>query len=393
MSSLAALSATPVVEVVRGSAAILALQEPLEAFASQCRQPDALHWLDYFLRNRNWWCTRPYLVIVRIPGSAGKPLHAGNIQGAALFFEYGTRGIRTGAFVSDDLVAPESNRGRIAALAALAIVEEGAHMMVSTYWRAASDSYDPGPLLLHPNLEWAERCRTGRRRLQLGQTFEQTLASFGKSTRVHFRYYRKRFEARFAPVFLGDARGSLSEAEFLALNAGSCYPADPVDCLLKLHNSVHQPNGFLSTLRDSSGCCISAVGGWRSGDTVVIQWQANSMAYEKYSLVTVMRALCLEYEVSRGTREMSYLGGTSHSMHHAFAPEAPFDMFVRRCSLWASALYFAGRLFLRATRFAKHKNFLVQGICESSLEWHVAQKEVPAIRLDEAHELRSRRTA
>jgi hypothetical protein len=349
---------------------ILALREPLEVFARSVGQPDSLHWMHYFLHNRKWWCRRPYLVLVRKAGTAGRPVQADDLEGAALFFEYGNRFLRTWAFVGDNLAAPEAERGRISALALQAMLDCGAHAIVSTHWREPSDRYEPGRMLEKPGMQWAQRARTGARGMRLGTTFEETLALFGKSTRFNFRYYRKRFEEKVASEYIGDARETMSLNDLLALNAACRNPVDTSECRLRYENSVHRPGGFLSGLRDEDGKWISAIGGWRSGTTAVIHWQANLAQVEKDSLVTVMRAKFLQYEVEQGTRELRIFGGTSHSMGHAFAPEVPFDTFVRRRSKRAFLLWLAGQLFARPNLLVRDSNFLAAGLCADNLEWN-----------------------
>ena len=71
-------------------------------------------------------------------------------------------------------------------------------------------------------------------------------------------------------------------------------------------------------VRASDGRWLSLVGGRHHHDETAVAWQMNRESMAAESLSTVMRSYLLEYEVGRGTRRMSFDGGTPHSIYHAF---------------------------------------------------------------------------
>ena len=357
------------VQVLRGRSEILKHVACLQDFAARCDQPDALHWLDYFFHNRGWWFRQPYLVVVGKPSVAGGPVLEGELEGAAIFFEYAIPGLRSWAFFNDNIVAPAHKRGRIAALAANAIMDQGAHLLVATFWCNAEESEAPAPHLHAANIFWTRRMRTGKRRITLGKTYEETLAKFGKSTRTHFRYYRKKLDAKVNCEYVSDVRGMISETDMLELNSRCMNPVSKSECLLRYRNAAVNPGGMMAGLRDENGVWLSVIGGWRHGDTIVTHWQANSAAYQKDSMVTVLRAHFLEAESVNGTRELMMYGSTSHSMHHSYDLEHLCDIFVQRNSKRARLARAAGKLFAKPNPITHRSNFLAAALWDENLQW------------------------
>lgn len=308
-------------------------------------------------------------MVVGKPSVDGGAVIEGELEGAAIFFEYTMLGLRSWAFFSDNVVAPVHNRGRIAALAANAIMQQGAHLLVATFWCKAEETEAPAPHLEAANILWTRRMRTGKRRMTLGRTYEETLAKFGKSTRTHFRYYRKKLDAKLNCEYVSDVRGMISAADMLELNSRCMNPVSKAECLLRYRNAAVNAGGMMAGLRDENGAWLSVIGGWRHGDTIVTHWQANSASYRKDSMVTVLRAHFLEAESVSGTRELVMYGSTSHSMHHSYDPEHLCDIFVQRNSKRARLARAVGKLFAQPNPITHRSNFLAAALWDETLQW------------------------
>ena len=62
-----------------------------------------------------------------------------------------------------------------------------------------------------PGVQWAIRTRQQPSYLQLGTTYEETLAELGQKTRSNLLYYRRRAEAELHCVFLPEPQISAKD--------------------------------------------------------------------------------------------------------------------------------------------------------------------------------------
>src|ERR1039458_9832513 len=150
-----------------------------------------MHWLGYFLGGAGARWKRPYVVLVLRPGADTKSPRLDDMRGAALFYEVSALGIHTGAFATDDwegfrtVIAEPALRRQVTALAVQALMQRGAHLLLTTYNDSAGDPKSAGPILESPGTLWAEHERkVTKQRLILGRTYEETLAKFGRRTRI-----------------------------------------------------------------------------------------------------------------------------------------------------------------------------------------------------------------
>lgn len=365
------------VSVRSGSDAVLQHARLLEAFAEQCAQPGAMHWLAYFLNQVEFRSKQPFLVLVLHAGADEQAPRLEDLRGAGLFIEYRFRGLPTGAFSTDDssgvrtVVAQAEDRGAVAIACSEALLEAGAHIVLATYEPPAGrDALTPmDGTLLRPGRKWAERSRMMGRDLLLVESYDATLARLGKATRTNLRYYRKRLEQRLTLEFIPDVRAVLQPEEFYRLNERSLNPLDPAEWQLRFASAETLPGSFLVGLRSSEGEWLSLAGGWRQGSTTVMLWQMNASGHEKDSLVNVMRAYLLEHECHRGTRRLVMYGGTSHSMRHAFEQHRLRDLLLRRRSLRAWLLRRLARLFASPRSITGRVNFLAEMLRSTALRW------------------------
>jgi hypothetical protein len=371
------------VSILDGREAIMEHARLLEQFAERCGQFGALHWLGYFLGGRGGYWKRPCIVLCLRPGADRNSLKLDDLRGAALFYELSALGIRTGAFTTDDweglrtVVAEPALRHQIAALASQTLLRQGAHVVLTTYCAMAFDEARVSPLLHGPGVFWAEHDRAvTKRRLVLGRTYEETLAKFGKRTRTHLRYYRKRLTARIDCEFVADAHNALKEEDILSLNAASRNPLTVFECKRRYRATRDLPGGFLIALRGLNGQLLSVIGGWRQGTTTVMHHQMNASGYEKDSIGTAMRSYFLESEIERGTSNLIFYHGTNDTMSHAFEPEITRDLIVRRKSVYARALRRLARVLASPRYYAEthflggSTTFFASVLTSDQLEWN-----------------------
>ncbi len=386
------------VSILEGRETILDHAQLLEQFAERCGQFGAMHWLGYFLGGMGAHWKRPYVVMLLRPG-AGRSKKLDDLRGVALFYELSVLGMHTGAFSTDDweglrtVIAEPGLRHRVAALATQVLMEHGAHVVLTTCSAMDADETPVDPVPQRMGMLWAERDRVvTKRRLILGQTYEETLAKFGKRTRTHVRYYRKRLLARMACEFVPDAHRVFSEEDLIRMGASSRDPLSAIECKRRYRATRDLPGGYLTALRGPNGQLLSVIGGWRQGTTTVMHHQTNAAGYEKHSLCTAMRSFFLESEVERGTRTLIFYHGTNDPMSHAFEAEITRDLIVRRKSIRAGVLRkLAGflaspRHYAEAPYFGESTTFFASVLTSDTLEWHPA----PAGRLvtDELSHLR-----
>jgi hypothetical protein len=363
--------------VLSGHAAVMEQSSLLERLAERHSQAGAMNWLSFFLATPVFGRKKPYLVLIVRPGVTGLPLHLEDVHAAVLLFEYRILGLPTGAFSTDDwsgfrtVIAPAAERGAIAAMAADALLEHGAQIMLVSYANPAQSTSKLKPTLRH-QARWAWQTRRRSMALPLESTIKATLAKLGKSTRFNLGYYRRRVEAEVPCEFVADARGLLQERELKALNAGSLNPVRLSKFRLQCESSCQLPGGFLLGLRSTQGQWLSLIGGWRQAGVSVLYWQMNTAGYEKLSIGTAMRSYYLEHEVGHGTKTLIIYGGTVHSMGHSFVREDVTDLIVQRRSWRAAALYAVARILASPRSFIRIDSLLVQAISDKYLDWHSA---------------------
>lgn len=355
--------------------AILDLAPLLQILAERCGQSGAMHWLPYFLHTAVSGRRIPYLVLMLRPEEhQGHSLCAEDVEAAALFFEYRILGLRTGAVAPADavgfssVIAPRGQRMRMAAIAARALVERGADIVLATY-EGESEPDPRGIFSGLPGVLSTARERTVRRALRLQPTFEATVAQMGRRTRLSLRYYRRRLEAQLQCEFVVEAGEVLRNADLEAINRSSLNPLPAAEFERRIRCASDLPDSFLCGLRAADGRWLSLMGGWRQGKTTVLHWQMNAAGFERHSLGTAMRSFLLEHEVGRGSEKLVLYGETPHSMGHAFEPDTVGDVIVRRRSLHAAVLRWGLQFFAAPKSILGQPNFLASALRDPSLQW------------------------
>jgi hypothetical protein len=385
--------------VIRGKAAVLENAPLLEQLALRCGQAGGMSWLQYFLAVPEFRWKEPYLVLVTHSQTEPRALRVENVRSAVLVFEYKVLGRSTGVFCTDDASGMRSVISRIedrqaASVSAIhALLQHGAQIIVMTRDDGGRTAGSPR---LHesPPMLCTRRTRAIAKTLMLESTYEKTLAKLGKSTRFNLGYYRRRLLAKMPCEFVADARGMLSERELRMVNAGSLNPVPWELFKLQYQSACHLPGGYLIGLRGPLGQWLSLIGGWRQSGHTVLHWQTNASGYERSSLGTVMRSYFVESEIARGTRALTFYGGTPHSMQHAFLHEEATDLIVRRRSWKAGALTALARVVGLVQGRIGHMNFVVEILCNRHLRWQApmgpAQRQTEDAALVESLKLRAK---
>ncbi|MDE1154523.1 MAG: GNAT family N-acetyltransferase [Acidobacteriaceae bacterium] len=366
--------------MLEGTKAILPWAGLLEEFASLCGQPGAMHWLGYFLEGKVAQHKQPYLVLDLGPGVDRKTVQPEQLEphqlcSVVLMAEYRLGLFRTRAFLVSDgtalrtVVAPADQRRAVAIRALNCAMECGAHLAQLAYMPGEEEDEALQPIGFRHNMEWAERTRIFGAHLPVQATLEETLAQFGKSTRVNMRYYRRRLEASPGCEFVADARALIQPEMYSQLNRGSLNELPEEEFARRMDAARLLPGGYLVGLRSPEGQWLSLVGGWRQDDTSVVYFQVNSSGYEKASLGTVMRSYLLEHEASLGTRDLVFYGGTNHSMGHSFIDRPVQDILFRRRSLRSRFMEWVAPMSLAGKNPFGRTNFLGEAIASGELRW------------------------
>lgn len=332
-----------------------------------------MHWLDYFLNPLAAERKPPYLVLQLEPSATPNHLTLQDVRGAALFFEYRICGLRTRAFSTDDsvgfrtVIAPADERRTMAARAAKALIDLGAHIVLATYESPppAGEAADTSPSF--PGLLSGVRHRHVGRFLELGPTFDETLGRLGKLTRRNIRYYRRRLVGSVSCELVPDVRPQLGLTELHGFNRQCINPVPQEEIELRWRTVCSLPGSFAVGLRTTTGQWLSIAAGWRQGTTTVLHWQMNAAGYEHHSICTVMRSFLLEHEVQRGASRLLMYGGTPHSMRHSFQEEIIGDVVVSRPSLRAGILRLLARTVSSPRGLIGRSNYLAQTLREVPL--------------------------
>lgn len=364
-----------------GRKPVLARARLLEELAGGCGQSGAMHGLSYLLDQEYTARKVPYLVCFEDD--------SGTLVGAVLVFEYKVYGWPTGILATGDrfgvrtVVGPESLRLQLAARACSLLLRQGAALVLVSLKYAADLPHD------EPKAEerggkrlWATQTRVVYDSLPLGGTVQETLAQLGKRTRTHLRYYQRRLEKAESCVFVpsvGDAIDSRDKLFLTELNRRSLDPMNQAAFDLQFRSALSLPGGFISGLRSGQGQWLALVGGWRQGDTTWVQWQTNAAGYEDLSVGTALRAYLIDEEVGRGSKRLSFHGGTSHSMSHAFVEDRVLDLVATRAGL-AAGLVAQGtpRLYRAFPSLVERGNFVGDVLCGERLSWFT-EEEITSI--------------
>ena len=324
-------------QVFRGQQAILDQRECLLELADRSGQSDLLLDLPYYLAKPGLFRRRPVLLVVNGHRGSNDLSDSGPaaLAGAALLFEYNVAGVPAGMYTSNDrsgrrtLIALPDARAHVAALAAEYLLERGAHIVMFSFrTNAPPDEVCRMLSRSTPYSSWVVRQREVADFLPLAKTFDQTLASVGKRTRTHMRYYRRRAEAQIGCVFDPECR--ISSQELVEFNRLCMYAVQDEVAAWRLSSLKNFDDPILMALRDRDGCLLSVIGGRRMNGESEIFWQMNRADLRSHSLSLVMRTYFLEHEVTRAATRVYFDGGSAQSISNSFTRGSVTDLAVIR---------------------------------------------------------------
>jgi hypothetical protein len=361
--------------VLSGSAAILAQARLLEEFAGRTGQFAAMHGLHFTLHHEYAARKTPHLVCLVSQNTPADPISLENLLGCVLLFEYRAASRGTGMMATGDrtgirtVFGAAEHRTRIATIAAAAMLRRRAHIVLVSY-KQQDDSLSSVAFPSGVKALWAAQTREIRDYLPLLRSFDETLATIGKRTRTHLRYYRRRLQEEIECDFIPDVRHTLDPNHLADLNASSLDPIAPTIFHQQYTAAAELPGGFVCGLRTRDGRWMSLAGGWRQQTTCLIQWQMNAKGFEKFSLGTAFRAFLIEHEIAQGTTRLCFHGGTSHPMHHSFPAEYVVDLVLRRSSpLTSLVVGLTPTLAEKTNSLAERGNFLADVLRKRDLTW------------------------
>jgi hypothetical protein len=354
------------IHILRGRDAILGLQGMLVQLSVRCGQFGAMDDLEYFLSRPKFANKIPCLVLFC---SSYPPRNSGEIEAAILLYEYQVAGIGCRVFVADyhggdrTVIASSSFRPQVASCGCAALLSRGALAVQLTYQTDIDMPEEFSVPSAGAKSGW-RRASTVRRMhgyVPLEDSYDATLASFGKHTRRNLRASRRHAQKAVAYTFIVDP--VLTKEEFLSFNRISAYPVPDELAAWRFDALKLISDRLFLGVRSSTGEWLSIIGGRRHRNGTFVEWQMNRADMGSLSPGTLMRSHLIEHEVERGSKRLYLVGGTSHSMKYAFGSEHFVDFVAVRGILPAFLL----RHFARP--LMSEKTFLVQAFADPKPNW------------------------
>ena len=156
--------------------------------------------------------------------------------------------------------------------------------------------------------------------LVLPDTYEQLLLSFGSTTRRNFRYYRRRCEIA-GHIYLENL--SMDElhlaAFYLAPKCTIPSRRRSIDKFLKMTSTADRP--LAVGLKHRNGEWLSiACGVYRPAACMILVQLNNDREFPRDSLSVVLRSYLIESLIHKGTKELTFWGGTARPLSRYATP-------------------------------------------------------------------------
>ncbi len=299
--------------------------------------------LSYFLSKPGLLKRVPCLfLIVNRQNLRLEELRVDDLIGALFLYEYSVLGCGIRAFATNDrsgrgtMLALPEQRLKVASMASRVLMDRGAHIVMLSFRSAGEEACkeDMQGLNLLPSsrigADWAWRERDIAAYLPLEDSYEETLATLGRKTRINMRYYRRRAEAQLGCRFISEVM--LKPDDYLQFNRKCMYRVSDRVALWRLKTMQDLLDPVLMGMKDGDGQWLALLGGRRYKDRMEILWQMNLDGLPTHSLSTVMRSYCMEHEIAGGMKRLYIEGGTAHSVHHSFVREELVDLVAVRRS-------------------------------------------------------------
>ena len=340
----------------------------LSAYGRYTGQDGALDPIDVVIRAPSALRKIPLVVLLTTrPDLPLQRLAPQHLKGAVLVYEYRFAGAPTGVFCTDDIfgdltvLAPREARMEVAEEVCRFLVDRGGIACLISVDAELGDGSRHGHRPSKTAFDVGRRVRFKERDLVLRDNLEATLATLGRSTRHNLRRYRARVQEHLGARFVPNA--VMSAEEMIELSRQSTNPV-PDDVSVWRHKLAEaQPHGIFAGLQAADGRWLSVVGGRREGDRAILKWQTNRAGVAHISICSAMRSFLIEDEIGRGTRTISFLGGTHHSLAYSLQFAAATDVIAVRRGLRGEALRRLG------SRLLPESNFLGHALDDPEMEW------------------------
>lgn len=303
-----------IVEIHIGACSVRSVETDIEALRRQCGL-DLLTSIPVFLANAVRWDLYPVALL----------MHRGTVlYGVVMLYGHKKYGIPTGVLKSG------YNCGRGTAMAINdaeypAIAEIAARVLVRRFLaHSVTISLIGRETTAHQEVVVPAR-EVMNGRWFLGETRSCVYLEGGmeglmsSNMRRNLKRYRRKAEQELRCVFIPQLSAMQSQQAVAALNDQSHYP---------LPNARRQeaalratPNSFAMGLQDGKGAWLSYLAGWREAGVTYIEWQSNLTMDDSTSLTTVMRAYCLEHEITNGTQRIIFPGGATEIWRRVCVPQ------------------------------------------------------------------------
>jgi hypothetical protein len=349
------------IHIVRGCDSILRLQRILADLSVKCEQPGVMDDVGYFLSKPGTLRRVPHLLLFsKAPVLDLERLTAEDLLGAVLLYRYVVLGCGIGMFSTNDrsgrgtLVAPPALRSTLAEMATRSLMDKGVLAVLISFREGNAANTQKGldkslPIggstVTEKNARWVWRERETPDYLQMGETFDATLAKIGTRTRRNIRYYRKRAEAELGCVFLPTVE--ISKREFLEFNRECMYAVPAKVAAWRYESLKYLGTPLFMGIKDKDGRWLSLLGGRRHHDGTEILWQMNRSGLSAYSLSIVMRSYFMEHEIAHGMTKLYMEGGTAHPMRFSFVNDKVTDLVVVRRSRLGVVVPTLAHLFIK----------------------------------------------
>jgi len=315
----------------------------------------------YFLSKPGTLRRVPHLLLFsKAPVLDLERLTAEDLLGAVLLYRYVVLGCGIGMFSTNDrsgrgtLVAPPALRSTLAEMATRSLMDKGVLAVLISFREGNAANTQKGldkslPIggstVTEKNARWVWRERETPDYLQMGETFDATLAKIGTRTRRNIRYYRKRAEAELGCVFLPLVE--IGKREFLEFNRECMYAVPAKVAAWRYESLKYLGTPLFMGIKDKDGRWLSLLGGRRHHDGTEILWQMNRSGLSAYSLSIVMRSYFMEHEIAHGMTKLYMEGGTAHPMRFSFVNDKVTDLVVVRRSRLGVVVPTLAHLFIK----------------------------------------------
>lgn len=156
--------------------------------------------------------------------------------------------------------------------------------------------------------------------LVLPDTYEELLLSFGSTTRRNFRYYRRRFEIAGHIYLENLSMDELRSAAFyLAPKCTIPSRRRSIDKFLRMTATADRP--LAVGLKHRNGEWLSiACGVYRPAACMMLVQLNNDREFPRDSLSVVLRGYLIESLIHKGTKELTFWGGTARPLSRYATP-------------------------------------------------------------------------